>query len=173
MNYFLNMSIPSRYLVRGGMALLTVCLLSLTCSCKHVHTEMVIDAPVTTVWDILADTEAYPTWNPYHVRVDGVLAKGERLEVEVHKPNGHELVIHPRVEVLEPEKNLTWGGGVPGIFVGHHVFLLDPLPGDRTKLVHKETFRGIAVPFAELDTIEEGYEQVNRALAKRAEARCQ
>ncbi|MCA9661460.1 MAG: SRPBCC domain-containing protein [Myxococcales bacterium] len=156
---------------RRWTAAFAALLVPLTCSCKHIHTEVVIDAPSAAVWEVLRDTDAYPAWNPYHVRVDGVLAEGERLEVEVHKPNGNELVIHPRVEVLEAERELTWGGGVPGVFVGHHVFRLVPLPGDRTRLIHTEVFRGIAVPFAELDTIEAGYEQVNRALAERVESR--
>ena len=88
----------------------------------------------------------------------------------MHKPNGNELVIHPKVQVLDPGRELTWGGGVPGIFTGRHVFRLEPLPDGRTRLVHEESFRGIAVPFAELGTIEEGYEQVNRSVAARVEA---
>ncbi len=139
--------------------------------CLHIHTELDIDAPPDEVWAVLADTPAYPEWNPYHVRVEGPLERGKKLEVEVHKPNGHELTIHPRVKVIEPGAELTWGGGVPGIFVGRHVFRLEALPDGRTRLVHEERFRGIAVPFAELDSIEEGYEQVNRALAQRVQER--
>lgn len=139
----------------------------LSTGCKHIYTEAEIDAPVDEVWTVLVDTERYPEWNPYHVRVEGPLEPGAKLEVEVHKPNGNELVIHPKVQTLEPQRELTWGGGVPGVFKGSHVFRLEPLPNGRTRLVHEETFSGIAVPFAELDTIEQGYEQVNRSLADR------
>ena len=135
--------------------------------CKSIHTQTEIDAPVDDVWEVLADTERYPEWNPYHVRVDGPLAEGAKLEVEVHKPNGNEVIIHPHVQVLRPGQELTWGGGVPGIFTGRHVFRLEPLPGGRTRLVHAERFSGLAVPFAELDTIEEGYDEVNRSVAAR------
>ena len=151
---------------RAALLLAGVCAFG----CKNVYTQADIDAPVDEVWAVLADTERYPEWNPYHVRVEGSLEQGEKLEVEVHKPNGNELVIHPKVQVLDPGRELTWGGGVPGIFTGRHVFRLEPLPDGRTRLVHEESFRGIAVPFAELGTIEEGYEQVNRSVAARVEA---
>ncbi len=137
---------------------------------KHIYTEVVIEAPPRTVWDILVDNSRYAEWNPYHVRVDGRLAPGEKLDVEIHKPNGETVEIEPRVMRIEPLRELTWGGGIHGIFFGEHVFLLEPLRADATRLVHKEDFVGIAVPFASLDAIEAGYRQMNRALKKRAEA---
>lgn len=137
--------------------------------CKHIYTEHHIEAPVETVWAVLVHTEAYPEWNPYHVRVEGRLEPGAELELEIHKPNGNRIVIHPEVQVVAPQQELTWGGGVPGIFEGRHVFRLERLDDGHTRLVHEERFSGIAVPFAELDTIEEGYRLVNAAVAARAE----
>ena len=136
---------------------------------KHVYTEIDIGAPVERVWAILADNRSYPDWNPYHVRVEGRLEVGERLDVEIHKPNGETVKIEPHVLRVEPLRELTWGGGLPGVFVGEHVFLLESLNGDSTRLIQRETFRGIAVPFASLDAIDEGYRRMNAALKMRAE----
>ena len=137
---------------------------------KHVHTSIDIDAPPSDVWRVLADTASYPEWNPYHVEVRGGLAEGAPLTVRIEKPNGHKLSIDPVVLRVEPERELTWGGGLRGIFVGEHVFELEPLPAGATRLVQRESFVGLAVPFARLEAIEEGYGEVNRALKTRAEA---
>ena len=136
---------------------------------KHVYTEIEIEAPVDRVWAILADNESYPDWNPYHVRVRGEMLPGRKLEVVLHKPNGERVEIEPRVMRVVPMRELTWGGGVRGIFHGEHVFQLEETDTENTRLVHKEDFVGIAVPFASLDAIEEGYRQMNQALKIRAE----
>lgn len=150
---------------------LAVALLVLLPGCLHVHTRITIDAPPEEVWDVLADTARYGEWNPYHVRVDGELVEGATLDVEIHKPNGDVIEIEPEVSVVDEPRELTWGGGVPLIFTGRHVFRLSPTDSGGTLLIQEEDFDGIAVPFAALDAIQEGYEQMNAALKARVEAR--
>ncbi|MET0067070.1 MAG: SRPBCC domain-containing protein [Candidatus Thiodiazotropha sp.] len=150
-----------------------ISLLSAGCAAlpeKTVHTAIVIEAPRERVWEILIDNGAYPQWNPYHVTVEGAMTLGSRLDVEIHKPNGERVEIAPRVLRLVPFEELTWGGGIKGIFHGEHVFQLTDLNGTATRLVHKERFRGIAIPFASLEAIDEGYAMMNRALKAHAEA---
>ena len=55
------------------------------------------------------------------------------------------------------------------LFTGEHVFLLEPMGEEKTRLIHKEKFEGIFIPFAKLDAIEEGYDLMNRALKERME----
>lgn len=136
---------------------------------KNTYTEININSPIDKVWDALADIENYHTWNPYHIKVQGKLALGEKLKVNIHKPNGVKIEIEPYVMKLERNKILTWGGGVSGIFKGIHVFELISLQKNKTKLIHRERFSGIAIPFASLDAIEEGYNQMNKALKKKLE----
>ncbi len=135
----------------------------------RIEIETYIDLPYAaeSIWQVLVDLATYPEWNPYHVRVEGVAERGARLEVEVHKPNGHRLVIHPRVIVAEPDRSLVWGGGVPGIFRGVHRFDLEPLSENCTRLHHTEVFAGLFVGYAELGSIEAGYAAMNAALADR------
>ena len=137
---------------------------------KHVYTEIDIRASPDTVWAILADNERYPEWNPYHVSVKGELEVGEKLEVVLHKPNGEVVEISPHVMRIEPMQELTWGGGIKGIFHGEHVFLIQEINSGYTKVIQKETFAGIVAPFASLEAIEEGYMETNKALKKRAES---
>lgn len=136
---------------------------------KNFYTEIEIEAESEEVWLVLADNEKYPEWNPYHVRVEGTLEVGEELLIEIHKPNGNQLTIEPRVFRVIPGRELAWGGGVPGLFFGEHIFLLERIAPGRTKLIQKETFDGIFVPFAELGSIKAGYERMNEALKRRVE----
>lgn len=130
----------------------------------HVYTEIDIDASPADVYAVLADLERYPEWNPYHVVVEGRAAVGEALVVHVNKPNGDTPTVHPHMLRMEPSRELTWGGGVRGLFIGEHVFLLEENSAGGTRLIHKEDFEGIAVQFVPLDAIEEGYNGMNVAL---------
>ena len=47
------------------------------------------------------------------------------LIVHVSKPNGDTPTVHPHMLRMEAGRELTWGGGVRGIFYGEHVFLLE------------------------------------------------
>jgi hypothetical protein len=62
---------------------------------------------------------------------------------------------------------------LPGLFDGEHIFTMDPLDaGRRTRLVHREEFRGVLVPlfWGSLDTAtRQGFEEMNLALKKRVE----
>ena len=136
---------------------------------KNIHTSIDINAPRDKVWSILVDNPAYPEWNPYHVKVDGTMTIGEQLDVVINKPNGKTVKIQPHVMRLEPLTELTWGGGIKGIFFGEHVFLLFSIDESRTRLVHKERFSGIAIPFASLESIDEGYNLMNQRLKEKAE----
>lgn len=137
---------------------------------KHVYTEIEIDAPPQAVWAALADNANYPVWNPYHVQVTGRMAVGEQLTVEIHKPNGEETSVQPHLLRLEPDRELTWGGGIHGLFYGEHVFLLEEMGSGRTRLIHKEDFTGLAVQFVPLEAIDEGYAQMNEALKRHIES---
>jgi hypothetical protein len=98
---------------------------------KHIHTEVMIHAAPEAVWSVLTDVDRYPDWNPYHVKVetDGELVTGRRLVVQISKPNGDRVTIKPHVMRIAPGRELTWGGGIRGIFRGEHRFVLEPSEG--------------------------------------------
>lgn len=137
---------------------------------KYVYTEIEIEAPPAAVWTVMADNANYPAWNPYHVQVTGRLAVGEQLTIQIHKPNGEETAVKPHLLRLEPKRELTWGGGIRGLFYGEHVFLLEDIGNGRTRLIHKEDFTGLAVQFVQLEAIDEGYALMNEALKQYVEA---
>jgi hypothetical protein len=113
-----------------------------------IRSEIDIDAPAARVWDLLADFAAYPDWNPFIRRAEGILAEGERLRLELKIPGGMKMKIRPRLLTVADGREIRWLGhlAVPGLFDGDHRFLLTPLDAGTTRLVQEETFRGALVP---------------------------
>jgi hypothetical protein len=137
------------------------------------HTEIEIDATPEQVWQVLADREAYPEWNPFLVSSTGELKVGARITNVLKDTNGKETTFSPELLAVEPGKELRWIGkiGFGGIFDGEHSFRIEPLDGGRSKLIQEERFNGVAVPFTVgmlNDTIKPQFQAMNQALAERA-----
>ena len=60
-----------------------------------------------------------------------------------------ETTFTPTVLVVNPGRELRWLGSVGpgGIFDGEHSFLIEPLGPGRVRLVQREEFRGVLIPF--------------------------
>jgi hypothetical protein len=133
-----------------------------------------IDAPAETVWRELANTGAYPDWNPFVKSLRGELEEGARLRVEIQPPGGRSMTFKPTVLVATPGRELRWLGRLllPGLFDGEHSFEIEPLGPDRSRLTQAERFSGLLVrPFGGgLEKTRRGFEAMNRALKARAEA---
>ena len=139
---------------------------------RQIETTTVIDASPDDVWAVLMDTARYSEWNPFIKRMNGQIALGQRLDIEVCPPGGKGMRFRPRVTVLEEGRELRWLGsvGVPGIFDGSHAFRVEP-SGRGTLFAHSETFTGLLVPFMSetLRRTRSGFELMNRALRARVE----
>ena len=141
-------------------------LMSAGCTNISIRTAVEIDAPKEQVYAVLADLDSYPEWNPYHRKVEGEFKEGEELKIFVLRPDGKEVEVPPHMMRIIENKEITWGGGIKGIFYGVHTFKLQPSEQGKTVLSHNEDFSGIAVGFADLppDVIADGYHQMNMAL---------
>lgn len=132
-----------------------------------------IDAPPEAVWSQLADTAAYPDWNPFVRRLEGRLEEGAPLEVEIAPPGGRAMTFRPTVLAARPNRELRWRGRLllPGLFDGEHAFRIEPLEGDRSRFTQSERFSGLLVrPLRRsLANTERGFEAMNEALKARAE----
>ena len=138
------------------------------------RTEIEIAAPPERVWDVLTDFSAFPRWNPFIRRIDGLLAPRMRLRVRIQPPGGRAMTFHPTVLRVDDARGFAWRGRtlVPGLFDGEHFFTLEPLGPDRVRLIHGEHFRGVLVPLLARTlrtTTREGFERMNAALKTRAE----
>lgn len=141
----------------------------------QLHTEIEINAPVETVWDVLTDLGHYGEWNPFIVSSAGEVAVGQKLTNRMEPPEGKAITFKPTVTVVEANRTFEWLGrlGAPGIFDGRHRFDLEPNDDGGTRLTHTEKLSGILVrPLRKsLDTRTiRGFEQMNSALKSRSEA---
>jgi hypothetical protein len=141
---------------------------------RELHTEAWIDRPPTEVWKTLADTQSYPSWNPFIRRMDGDLREGERIEVELGPQGSKPMVFKPKLLTVQPGVEIRWQGQVwmPGIFDGEHRFQLIP-EGGGTRLIQSERFSGLLVGRLTdrllRDTLP-GFVAMNQALKQRVES---
>lgn len=138
----------------------------------EIRTRITIDASPAVVYQVLSDFDNYPNWNPYHRKVTGEFKQGAQLEVEILRPDGKKISIPPHLLKITENREITWGGGIKGIFYGEHRFILQETSEGKTLLLHDEDFNGIAVQFADLppEVLTEGYQQTNQALKRYIES---
>ncbi len=112
-----------------------------------VTTTLEVSAEVA--WRDLLDTHAYPDWNPFVTRLDGTLAPGQRLDVDLAL-GGRRVHMRPRVTEVLQGRSFAWLGHLvlPGLFDGAHRFEIRPLDDARSELVQSETLSGALVHFA-------------------------
>ena len=72
---------------------------------KLISTEAEIAATAERVWDILADLESYPEWNPFIKSVQGQLEEGASLDVRINT-----MRFRPRILRVDPPRELRWKG---------------------------------------------------------------
>jgi hypothetical protein len=140
---------------------------------RTIHTEIGIGRPAAAVWDILADIDRWPEWNPF-AKARGRLAVGERLEVEIRPPGRKAMTFRPTVVKLDRGVELRWLGhlGVPGILDGEHGFRIEPEGVQSCRFAQFEAFKGVlARPLLWLagDATRHGFVAMNEALKARAE----
>ena len=157
----------------NSLIFIATCLFTVSgCSGISIRTAIEIDAPRERVYAILADLDAYPEWNPYHRSVRGDFLVGADLDIDITRPDGKQVSIPPHMLRISENSEITWGGGIRGVFYGEHSFLLSATEQGGTLLEHNEDFSGFAIGFADLppDVIAEGYHLMNLALKQRAES---
>lgn len=138
---------------------------------KEIRTEIVIEAPRKTVWQVLMDFDHYADWNPFIIDIKGKASKGEKLATTMllsEKERGFK----PTVMEVEAEKRFEWKGKMPlGAFSGQHYFKLEDAGNGHTKLIHGEHFSGWLRKIIMNKIGEETHQAfiaMNRALAEEA-----
>ena len=67
-----------------------------------------IPAPADVIWEVLADIERWPEWNPLYTRAEGVLRIGEPLSLTEAAPGGQPADLRPRIIDWVPDAQILW-----------------------------------------------------------------
>lgn len=140
---------------------------------SSIRTEIIIDAPINTVWDILMDFKNYPNWNPF-IHISGKAQAGAQLVNTIFLEGQKPQVFKPTVLEIAPQRILRWEGHlfIRGLFDGAHYFQLEAINAQQTRLIHGENFKGILVGMI-LKMIgtatKKGFLKMNEALKEQCE----
>jgi hypothetical protein len=136
---------------------------------REIRTAILVKAPASVVRQILTDLPAYPEWNPFITRIQGVLRIDETLSVTLRPPGDAELTLTPRV-ITACDLEIAWLGHlwIQGLFDGEHHFVIRPENRMSCTFVQYELFRGILVPFTGrlFARTKQGFEAMNLALKR-------
>ena len=140
----------------------------------EVRSEVWIDAPVETVWEVLTDTESYPDWNPLVRRFDGPLEVGAIVRATFEPIPGRRVRNKVAVTAVSPPHRVAWAGrmGADRLLRGEHFYELGSRDGG-TQLANFELFDGWLLPVARLvlERTRAGYDRNSQAIKARAERR--
>jgi hypothetical protein len=103
-----------------------------------------IHARPERVWELLTDAAGFPRWNSTVARIDGQIALGNRLKLEVPAAPGR--VFRPTVASLSPGRSMVWSDGMAPMFKGVRTFTLTPSSDGATEFSMKEEFSGLMLP---------------------------
>lgn len=144
---------------------------------RHIETSVHIAASADRVWDVLADFERYPQWNPFIRSISGPLEAGARLSVRIAQGDDREAHVSATLVDVMPRRELRWRGSLllPGLLDGEHYFRIEPSGADACTFEQGDRFSGVLSPLlvtAEaLATGRAGCEAMNAALKRFAERR--
>jgi len=136
------------------------------------ETSIRISAPASVVWAELTRFDSYADWNPFIQSLEGTVAKGNRIKVQLTPPGQKGMTFKPVITRLTQNQELEWLGNliIPGLFDGRHRFELQSNPDGSTTLIQSERFTGILVPFLKKmiqGATRDGFIAMNEALKKR------
>ena len=106
-----------------------------------------IAAPAQAVWDRIVAVASWPEWKPFISRTAmsrPELSLGSRFKMHIRVKGPFAVPVSVRVCEWQPPRRIAWTGGIPGVSVSVHSFLLEEKDG-RTRLTSLEEFTGALV----------------------------
>jgi hypothetical protein len=103
-----------------------------------------IAAPIDRVWKLLTDAARFPSWNSTVSKLDGEIALGRRLAIQV--PIAPKRTFRPRVVKLVPNEEMVWRDGFAPMFRGVRTFTLVARGAARTEFAMREVLSGLMLP---------------------------
>jgi hypothetical protein len=133
-----------------------------------------LDQPAAKVFEQVLALAAYPSWNPFVVKVDGAATAtlGAQLRFDVRWPGGGGARPSLVVTRLEPaQREVAWAftGALSTLNLvrAERVQRVVELSPTRCRYESEETFTGVLVAFVPLSKVQAGVDAQARAMATR------
>ena len=108
---------------------------------KTFSVNTTIRATPEAIWGLLTDASNDPSWNETVTKVEGRIAKGEKITV--HAKISPNRAFPVEVAVFEPGRRMVWQNRLPlGLFQGVRTFTLTPNADGSTEFSMQEVFSG-------------------------------
>jgi hypothetical protein len=132
----------------------------------EIKTAISINARPEKIWNILIDTNQYPSWNPFIKKIEGKWAVGNQIKVTVQPENASEMTFKPKILSFQENKQILWKGKfiINHLFDGAHKLELIDNKNGTTTFIQSEEFSGILVRFINLNNTQKGFENMNQKL---------
>lgn len=149
------------------------------------QTEVIINAPISKVWEVMMDVDRYCEWNPFIIKIDCEAALpqvGTDLMLHV-RFSGSETVRVEHERITRLDAPATRSGSETALleyqFLGplHAFYLvrgkrqqsLESLDGSRTRYRSYERLHGLLAWLAPMAKVQDGFERHAAALRQRCE----
>jgi hypothetical protein len=130
-----------------------------------------IRATPERIWTLLTDAAGYPRWNNTVEKIDGKIARSERIKVQAKINPGRTFPV--MVTGFEPWSRMVWTGGMPlGLFKGERTFTLTPASNGDTEFSMREEYTGLMAPLIgrSIPDLQPAFDEFASDLKRAAEA---
>jgi len=141
---------------------------------REISSEIEIEASPEKVWGILVNIDNWNTWNPIINQASGIASVGSELTITMRGEKGEDGPKYmPVVTSFQEPKSFEWRAKMMSdfMFTNGRVFKLEKT-NNGTRLVNKETFKGMLVPlfWGKLNShVPSMLNEMNQALKKQVE----
>jgi uncharacterized protein YndB with AHSA1/START domain len=105
-----------------------------------------IAASPETVWSLLTDASAYPSWNTTVTSIEGSIAKDQKIALRAKIDPKRTFKL--RVSAFEPARKMVWEDGGKA-FRGVRTFTLEATPDGTTNVTMREVLTGTMMAMIE------------------------
>ena len=144
---------------------------------KIISSEIIINAPIKLVWEVLSDFDKYPTWNPFTPTIEVSPEIGSTVVLHVKMNPNSNKIIKQKETLLKWEEGTQIDWGIQGAWHVNTVRIqqLTSLDDQTTKYFTSDSFTGPMtwlVMWLYRNKIQSGFDSVAKALKVCVEGTC-
>jgi hypothetical protein len=133
-----------------------------------------VQTPAPVVWEMVADVNGWPAWNPLYPKARGEIGFGAELELEVALPGEAPRAIKPKVTDWTPGEQIIWQLSMMGGLIRSIRYIeLETLDNGNCIFSNGEIFQGLGMRLIGKKTqkaIKAGFTAFGETVRDRAEA---